>query len=415
MSAPFQPDPGNIWRQRLQRFWKEAVIYWALALRSGLSLFLLLVFIAGSYAYAKVLSNLPEGYPFWRITTPLLGMVLAWNPLRTFLREPDPIFLMPAETRLSSYFRRCLAYNFTLQAVWLGLCLALVWPLYEKAAGSQAILPSTAILVLLASKALALGARFGESRLVNGQQRLLLAAIRWTGSVAIAHLTLTSGWASAVAAAVGSGSLFGIGYLLSPKHGVNWSYLIRKEADHLRVHYTFFSWFADVPQLPAKARPRRMLAGMTRWLPMQQNRTYHYLYIKTFVRSEAFAILCRLALVGWLLVWVSASDMLRLSCYAGLILLAATSVAGLDQFHKYSFWLKLYPVHRRYRPRAIVATGTAALAVWNFIVGVALLWFTDQPASALAAWLAGFAFVLLYGTVFLRRRAQKTNETWLSD
>lgn len=415
MKTPFQQDPGTIWKQRSKRFWKEAVLYWTLALRSGLSLFLLLVFIAGSFAYGKALSNLPEGYPFWRITTPLLGLALAYSPLRTFLRGPDPIFLMPAETRLSSYFRRCLAYNFALQALRLGLCLALVWPLYEKAAGSQAILPSTAILIFLASKALALGARYGEARLINNLERLLLAAIRWAGSVSIAHLALTSGWASAVAAAVGFGALFGIGYLLSPKHRLNWSYLIRQEADRLRAHYTFFSWFADVPQLPAKARPRMMFAGITRWLPMRQNRTYHYLYVKTFVRSEAFAMLCRLALVGWLLVWVSASDMLRLGCYAGLLLMAATSVAGLDQLHKYTFWLKLYPVHRRYRPQAIVATGTAALLTWNAIVGAALVWRADQPATALAAWLAGFAFVLLYGTVFLRRRAQKTNETWLAD
>lgn len=392
-------------------FWKEAAIYLGLAARSGLVTFLLLFFIVGSYIYIKALQVLPPDFPYWRLTTPLMGLVLAWSPLRTFLKGADRIFLLPAENRMRPYLLRSFVYSFSFQLIWVLGMLLLIWPLYKKVEGIPPVSFLQASLIFVLVKLLSLVSRYQESRLLYPYQRWVVAFMRWSGAVVLAFITLVKGPGVAAAAAAALSLFIGTALTLLPKFRLPWDYWIRKEQEALRSHYTFFSWFADVPKLPAKTRPRRYLAGITGMLPFDRNHTYRYLYAKTFIRSELFGILCRLTLLALFIFLISGgSDLAMLVAYGIVVLLSAGSVSGLDQAHRYSFWLELYPVSKSLKTAAIMKTALFALLTVNTLTGAALLLLSGNKLWAAAAVAIGYGFVAYYCYIPLRSRVRKSEE-----
>jgi ABC-2 type transport system permease protein len=395
----------RLWGRRAAAFWKEAAIYWSYASRSGLSAFLLLFIIIGSYAYMKILQTLPADYPYWRITTPLLALVLAVSPVRTFLKPADQVFLMPAELRLDGYWRRSLGYSYLFQAGWVLLALLLLWPLYSHCEGSGAASFAAAAGALLLAKAAGLYARYNQGRLLFRYHRLPLEILRLVGAVVFGFMLLTQNILLALFVWVLFLVVHSAAVRLLPKHRIPWEYWIRKESSHLKAHYTFFSWFADVPKLPAKPRTRALLAGALNRLPFDKSETYRFLYGKTFLRTELFGITARILAFAVLLLLVVENTVVEPVIYATALLMSAATVSSLDQMHRYSFWLELYPVDKALRVSAIVKTALWSLLIWNTILGAVFLLFHNERLHSLAAVLLGYLFIMYYTYIPLRRRA----------
>jgi ABC-2 type transport system permease protein len=398
-------DLTGLWGKRAAAFSKEAAIYWSYAARSGLSAFLLFFFIIGAYLYFNILKQLPVSYPYWRITTPLLAAAVAFAPYRTFLKPADQVFLMPAELKLRRYWLNSAIYSYVFQAAWSIGALLLIWPLYLHCEGTQAVSFPAAIFSLLFVKAAALDSRISQSKLLFRIHRVVLELLRWTASALFAFMVLTEDYF------IGA-LVFFIFYLLQtaavrylPKHRIPWEAWIRKEADHLKFHYTFFSWFADVPKLPARPKARTFLAGLVNRLPFDRNETYRYLYAKSFLRSELFGITIRILTVAVLLFVFVENAVAEPLIYAATLLMTAATVSSMDQMHRYSFWLELYPVARTHRAQAIVSTALWALAGWNTVVGAAFVILHQERLHALAAVAAGYLFIFYYVYIPLRKRA----------
>lgn len=401
---------NRLWGRRAAAFWKEAAIYWSYAARSGLTAFLLLFFIIGSYAYMKVLQTLPSDYPYWRVTTPILALVLALSPVRTFLKPADQVFLMPAEEKLDGYWRRCLVYSYWFQAVWVLGALILIWPLYTHCEGSGAVPFGAAAGAFLAAKAAGLYARYTQSKLLFRYHRLPLGILRSAGAVVYGFLLLTQGIAQALLVWGVFLAVHSVAVRFLPKHRVPWEYWIRKEGGHLKAHYTFFSWFADVPKLPAKPKSRTLLAGAVNRLRFDKSETYRYLYGKTFLRTELFGITARILAAAVLLLLIVENAVVEPLIYASALLMTAATVSSLDQMHRYSFWLELYPVDKALRAPAIVRTALWVLLPWNTITASAFLLFHREWSHALIAAVLGYLFIIYYVYIPLRRRASARDD-----
>ena len=81
------------------------------------------------------------------------------------------------------------------------------------------------------------------------------------------------------------------------KYVIGWDYLITKENQQQARLYAFFSWFVDVPQMGTRIARRSWISGLTRFIPFRQDAAYLYLYMKTLLRTELFAIVLRLTLI----------------------------------------------------------------------------------------------------------------------
>lgn len=401
---------NRLWSKRAAAFWKEAAIYWSYAARSGLTAFLLLFFIIGSYAYMKILEVLPADYPYWRVTTPLLTLALFLSPVRTFLKPADQVFLMPAELKLDGYWRRSLVYSYLFQAGWVLAALLLLWPLYTHCEGTASAPFLGAAGALLLAKALGLYARHVQGKLLFRHHRVLLDLLRLAGAAVFGFLLLTGGIPTALLVWILFLAVHAGAVRLLPKHRIPWEYWIRKEANHLKIHYTFFSWFADVPKLPAKPRSRALLAKAVNRLPFDKRGTYLYLYGKTFLRTELFGISARILAVAVLVMLAVENAVAEPAVYAAALLMTAATVSSLDQMHRYSFWLELYPVDKTFRASAIVRTALAALLIWNTVLGAAFLLLHSDRLHALSAVVLGYLFVVYYCFVPLRKRASARDD-----
>lgn len=400
-------DLSKLWNKRAKAFWKEAAIYWSYAGRSGLTAFLLLFVITGTYVYSKILQSTPLDYPYWRFTTPALALALGWSPIRTFLKPADVVFLTPAELKLRGYWVRSVAYSFLFQAAAALTALLLVWPLYSHCEGDHTVPFGQAALLLLAAKLMMTVSRFHESRLLFRLHRGAASGVRWLAALVIAFALFVQG-----PAAAGGGLLFAVAVMsvslfLLPKHRIPWEFWIQKEARHQKNHYTFFSWFADVPKLHAAPKARMLLARQADRLPFSQGETYRYLYAKTFLRSEWFAILARITGLAVVLFLVVEHPVVESFIYAASVVMAAATVSSLEQSHRYSFWLELYPVPKSQRTGAITRTCLIALLSANTIMGGAFLIFQENHLLALAEAAAGFLYIWYYTRFPLRKKADR--------
>lgn len=397
----------RIWEKRLRLFWKEALIYWSYAARSGLSALLILFFIAGTYYYTRTLQKLPESFPYWRVTSPVMAVVIGFSPIRTFLKEADRVFLMPAEYALTGYFRRSLAYSFLNQAVLVLAALLLVWPLYVHGAGKEAMPLIAAAAAFLAAKIVSLLSRKHELRLVHGPHRAAAACIRWLGSAVFSFMIFVHPWGLSGAVLLMWTLISWLTIRLLPKYFIHWDALIDREQKQVSRHYFVYNWFADVPELPRRAKPRRLFAGAARMLTFEQKNALLYLTIKTWVRSDLFGIAVRITLAAGVLLTVFHNDTVRFAVYAGSMLMSGASLTALNQIHRHNVWLELYPIHSYVRARAIAFVAFAVLLGQNVLIGGLLILFVTFKTWAAASVLIGIVWSWYFCFISLQRKVKK--------
>ncbi|GIP41372.1 protein ecsB [Paenibacillus sp. J31TS4] len=400
-------ETRTLWSKRLGGFWKEASMYWSYVLRSGFHSFLLLALLAGLIGYARWLRTAPADFPVAWIAVPLLGWLIGRGPVRTLLHSPDRVFLLPAEAALRPYLDRALRYSFAWQALGTLAALAALWPLYAHTHPAAPPLPLVAALFLVCKWA-SLLAGLQELRLSRARDRRLLRGLAYTAAAAVVYAALER--QAAVAGLIALAAV-AAGWLLLRRMErmavLNWEHAIGRERAQLARHYTFFSWFTDVEQLPPPVRPRVWLAGWTRRIPFRADRTYAYLFAMTFARSEAAGILVRTTIVGLVFLFLFPSPLWQTGVFVVVLALSAMQYASLDQLHRYVFWPKLYPVDPGLRSEAIVRIAWTGLLVQTVVLAAAWALAAGVWTAPLAALAAGAAFAALYSFAYLRKKLKQ--------
>lgn len=392
-----------IWRNRLGAFWKEALLYGSYALRGGLGTFILLLFIIGGYFYARWLGNLNPAFPYWRVTTPLFAVAIGASPIRTFLKEADLVFLMPAEGPMKGYFRRSALYSFAVQAACAAALMIIVWPLYIRCRGSDAASFAAILLLLWAAKLVAVAGSWEESRLLVRGQRRCVAAMRWIAAIVVAHAAFANGPATAAAALIACTLVLSFILRFLPRQSIAWTYWLDTEKEQLARRYMAYSWFSDVPKLPKRVKPRGWAAAWIERIPLRQDRTYVYLYGKTFVRSELFGIWTRITLLAAVLLAAFPTDAARLTVYVIAVALSAIQLSALSTAHRHTFWTQLYPAAPGLQAESAARVAAAALLACSVLLGLLLAALADNLLYALGADGLAILFALSYRKIISRR------------
>ena len=409
--AENDPQIRALWRKRCADFWKEMNIYLRDVVRSGFPGFVLLLAIVASIGYGQLLKGITSDFPQAWITVPIVAIALAAGRPRTFLKNADTMFLLPAESRSGGYFQAGFRYSLLIHA---GLAIAaviVVWPLYARVQGTDSVPLLWLAIMLLLYKWSNLLASWHESRLTVKSTRLGITAFRWILNFAAAFALFEHGmlW-GAITALV---AVIAIGLLLAaaPKHRIAWSYLIELEKRQLARHYRFYSWFTDVPHLPSQAKSRAwLMKPVTQLIPMAQRQTYLFLFTATFVRGELFGIVSRLTIVAAIIVAALPGTAAKAAAYGIALAVTGIQLSALAEYHRHVFWLKLYPAGEAQRiPAAAGIAGAALLAQAAVLAAVwasapAAAW--PAPALAVAggaAWAAAFRLLLARR---LRRKQQ---------
>src|SRR5690625_3188060 len=83
--------------------------------------------------YQKALENLHPNFPAALVIAIVLGTIVLYNPIQTFLKEPDKVFLLVKEEKMQSYFRSAILYNYVVQLYIVFLTIAVITPLVTAA------------------------------------------------------------------------------------------------------------------------------------------------------------------------------------------------------------------------------------------------------------------------------------------
>lgn len=398
---------ADFWKRRRRAYRKENGRYWRDVVRSGFFTLMFAVLIAGIYLYARALQTLPADFPYRWIVIPVVFAALSAGRVRTMLKGADRVFLLPAEAGMDAYFRGSMKRSLTVQALVLLVSVMAVWPLYRHYAGDGS-LPFlwTVILLLLGKWANLLGS-WEESRVIRPSARNLLQIARvLLGGISVTIL-FTAGLLEGTITLL-AGTL-ALAFILSrmKKRRVNWEYLIEREESQLSRVYLFLSWFTDVPQLEGKVKRRALLSNIVRFLPFGQPSAFLYLYTQTFLRRDLFTIATRLTIVSTLFLYLFAADAARVVIFALTVLCTGVQLSALEQAHRYSPWLHLYPLSPDRRTKAVARIVCVGMTVQCAVMGVLLLLFGAAGRLVFPLMLIGIAYAFFYSFVMLKRKYRK--------
>ncbi|MDB5052374.1 MAG: ecsB [Bacilli bacterium] len=397
----------TLWTRRLRFFWREAFQYWTYVGRSGFFTFLFVLFIVGSYAYIKTLQTLPVSFPYAWITTPIMLFALASSPIRTFVKTADSVFLLPAETEMDKYFRKALIYSFFVQAMIVIASCMILWPLYVHCFGEQTNSFFLFIALLLLAKWGNLLASWQETRIVYPSQRLQSQVVRWTFNGIGLYVLFTKGVFQASLLMIITVLAMVILLKRLVKYTINWDFLIQTEQKHLSAHYLFFSWFIDVPQRPTRFKERRFWSQMTKSFAFTQRNTFLYLYTKTFLRGELFGIVLRVTLIGMILVAIIPNDGVKAALLGIIILITSVQMSALEQQHRYTFWVQLYPLRSEWRTTALTRILFTSFVVQCLLLTIVFVFMCSSLWFPLVSCCMGIALGSLYYYVAYPRKLRR--------
>lgn len=342
-----QADVIELWHKRKQQFLKEVAPYIRYMAQSGFPAFLALIGIVCIIQYVGLIKNVPPHLPIAWIGAIVLTPFLCYSPLRTYLKEPDLIFLMPAEHRLSPYMRLSSKRSFRNSLLLFFAVLLVFWPLYRQSDGYIGL---WLVVVMLLLKPINSYFAWQERRLSWNNQRMLLRLLRW-----LLMFVLVLAWlmnASLLVEAVLTLAVLGLLYVVyrqMRKFDFPWQRLIIEEKAMLRRLFSFFNWFIDVQSEAPAVRPRNYLAWLIRAVPYRQSATFIYLHLITFVRTEIGGICIRLLLLGGLVNYLLAANRgmdgwgVVLS-YVLFGLLLSLQTGTLRKVHRYAIWKDIFPL-----------------------------------------------------------------------
>lgn len=401
-------DPIQLWGRRCRSFWKEAAYYWRFIGRSMSQGVLFFAFIAAMYMYIQWLETLPDNFPYYWFTVPLITWAVAFSPIRTFLQPADRAFLLPVESRIGPYLSRALRYSYLWQAATVLVVAIILWPLYKVSKDGSTSFLLLSVFLLIVKWGNVLGS-WQEARQVHERSRRLLRFIRWTASTSVVFTVYQYG--PAIAGIIGLLwiTILWASYKKTNQYPIPWEYLIRKEREHLSKHYLFFSWFIEVDHLPNRVKPRRWLASITGRFPFRQASTYLYLFTKTYIRSETASISVRLTVAGALLLLLVPDPNWKIAVFGIFLWMSCVQMSSLDQYHRYTFWLKLYPVDAMSKRAAIIRIVYVSLLSQWFLLGAVLVWQSRGSGFSLAAVAVSLMMISAYCLIFMRKKLKRTS------
>ncbi|MCP3033252.1 ABC transporter permease [Halobacillus sp. A1] len=351
-------NANELWSQRFQAHIKETSRYLKYIFNGHIAIAMFFFISALAYYYQQCLMELPEGFPTAWIVGAAFGLVASYSPVRTLLKEPDLVFLLPAEHQLGGYFKRCLMYSFIIQLYLILLVVAALGPLYFESypeLGTNHYLTMLAGILVL--KSINMLANWWMLKERNAYSRNVDQVIRVVLSIVFFYFLAQGEWVfSAIVGILLVGVTLYIYSLARKKAGLVFDLLVQKDQARMRTFYRIANMFTDVPHLRNTVKKRHALVRMlASAVPYSQKETFTYLYRITFIRSSDYlGMYFRLIAIGGLAVWFIPNLWVKVAFAILFLYLSAFQMMTLWNHHRTIVWLDLYPVKKEWKQKAML-------------------------------------------------------------
>lgn len=342
-------DPAALFKNRLSAHLKLLNRYLRYIFNGHFMIALLFIIVTLSVYYQRWLEEAPITFPAALVIGVVLAIVVTYNPLQLFLKEPDKVFIIVKEALMRRYFLYGLLYNYVVQLYVVVFGIAVVSPLYYHFYRERELFYDISIVIIvLITKIWNLNISFQNIRHHNERYLALEWVIRFGLHIALFY-TLVLGEYFLIVGFI-TVAYYNIIYFMQRKHSlIMWEKLIENDEQRLASFYRFVRLFADVPHVKSRIRKRLLLTKLVeRLTPFQHGKTSSYLYWLTFIRGgDYLPLFIRLTVLGAVVVYILPNNWLQLIVALLFIYMTSFQLMTLYYHHRMNIWQRIYPAGRK--------------------------------------------------------------------
>ncbi|WHY02026.1 ABC transporter permease [Neobacillus sp. DY30] len=398
-------DEKKLWKDRSVHRLKEFGVYLRYILNGHLVVVLLFLIGTAAFYYQNWISSLSPEFPAALIIAVILGVFLTRSPVYTFLLEADQVFLIPLETRLKGYFLRSGLLSLVFQGYILLMVLAVVMPMYAhvSANGFQSFF--IFLLILLVIKSWNIAVNWKIHYYVQPSVYTWDMFVRYFINVLFTFLLFSNAHILFLLIfALIMASYYRSFYVRTKKMGLKWDLLIAQEEKRMASFYRLANLFTDVPKLKDTVKRRKWLDWLINRISYSQDKTFDYLFARTFLRSSDYlGLFIRLTVIGALALYFISFGAGQIVLSLLFIYLTGFQLLPLWNHHQNKLWIDLYPVSHNYKTTAFQSLLMRILIIQSSIFTVVILFKGDWVFS-LFILLSGLLFSYLFVNVYSKKR-----------
>lgn len=400
-------DSHDFYKKRLSSHVKELGRYMRYIFNGHIAFAILFFIAAVAYYYQAWLAELPEDFPTAVIIGIAFGLIVSYSPVRTLLKEPDLVFLLPAEEKMKPYFRNSVIYSFVVQLYLLLLVVAAFGPLYSASfPGREGNPYLLTLLILLLFKVANLLANWWMYKIREQNYRRLEVLVRTMMNILVFYFIIAGEMIAAGLVTVLFAVLFLYDFYVSKKQsGVVWDLLLEKDQNSMQTFYRIANMFSDVPHIKNRVRKRQWLVSLvTRSIPFEKRYSFDYLYRITFVRSGDYVgMYFRLIILGGLFIYFIPNIWVKLLFVILFLYLSSFQMMTLYQHHRTIMWLDIYPVEKLDRQRAMTKI-IYQLSLVQTILFALLFVFMQEYLGFILAIVFGVLFTVVFVNGYVKKK-----------
>lgn len=399
-------DAVGLFKKRFGSYMEEVSRYMRYMLNDHLLFVLIIGVGAFVYSYSGWVKTLTPVFPAIPLMVILLTAAIAVTTINTLLKRPDAVYLIVQEKVMDQYFKKANMASFWMQIYIFILVLVACMPMYAAVTGFSFSRFFPLLLVMLLIKLWNVYFQWETMKLENTDTTWLFTRVIVSAALLYLVLAFNLIWSIPVALVVLLAS-----YVWMKRKTVGltirWEYLIDKEEARMNRFYRLANLFTDVPHLKGTVRRRAYLDFLYRPIPYAKEKSFAYLWSRTFVRTNEFmGLYVRLTVIAFLLLVFVQGFYLNIIFSLLFIYLTGFQFIPMLRHFDGQVMLKLYPIDDHFRRRSFIhflRILLVAQALLFGIVGIA------QNGSIGGVIILGInlAFVAVFTFVYVPYRVKK--------
>lgn len=401
-------DENKLWRDRASGRMKDLGRYLRYIFNGHIVIVLLFLIGTAAFYYQEWIKTLSPNFPAALVIAVLIGIIVTYSPVYNFLLEADKVFLLPLEEKLKGYFLRSGFASLVFQGYILLLVLAVLMPIYAHVSenGFGSFIPF--LLVLLLIKAWNLAANWKIQFYVETSVHRWDFLVRYLINTVFTYLMFKQ---ANLFILIVIGIIMVFYYysfhIRTTKMGLKWDLLIDAEEKRMASFYRLANLFTDVPKLKDTVKRRKYLDLFIDKIPFLQEKTYLYLFARTFLRSSDYlGLFFRLTVIGALAIYFISFGIGQLVLTILFVYLTGFQLLPLWNHHQNKLWVDLYPVSQRDKTASFHFLLMIILVVQSCIFALLILikgeWFYSLLVLG-AGLLFSYLFVYFYSKGRLKK------------
>lgn len=398
-------DDTKLWKERFGHRLRDLSRYLRYIFNGHLVIVLLFLLGSGAFYYQKWIATLSNDFPASLIMAVILGIFLTYSPVYNFLLEADKVFLIPLESRLRNYFFRSGAVSLIFQGYILLMVLAVFMPMYAHVNNEGFHSFLFFFIALLVIKAWNLASSWEIHYFVQPSVYRWDMIVRYLSNAVFSYLLFNrANYLILLSILLVMGLYYWSFNVRTRNMGLKWDLLIEKEEKRMSSFYRLANLFTDVPKLKDSVKRRKWLDLFILQIPFSQEKTFLYLFSRTFLRSSDYlGLFIRLTIIGAAALYFLSFGLGQILMAILFIYLTGFQLLPLWNHHQNKLWVDLYPVSPENKTKAFQLLMMMILAIQAFIFAL-FIFIKGEMGIGLIVLAAGFAFGYLFVYFYSKKR-----------